>query len=374
MKTTIAPAVFLSAVLLAACSAEEGQTATEAAAASSAPFYAAAAAWPALALLETGEHPLWFELGPHGPVHIQSPHAATLAAYMPWPHARFVAEIMPWEGFLVMAVNQDGFFILRAETSMQSARAMLYRVADGGFWAPYTIGSFFLWRDQPAALLYRNDFFTAIYPVSPQPQVFVLDKSSPVPLGAEVPALHDVFPGESWEAETLRRGPSGYWYFRMREKGSPRNRSAFFRARDLEGEGERISQAAWRSADLPQRPEQIPPNLSVMLDEAVQPGQAFALRALSAGFEGARFFRSAGEQVARLYAFCREDMALLLRPDGQGLYAFGTAVRPFSLPALPEGFAYTGIAVLGEIVLATWEEQQGAAIGAAGFMVRNAFW
>jgi hypothetical protein len=41
----------------------------------------------------------------------------------------------------------------------------------------------------------------------------------------------------------------------------------------------------------------------------------------------------------------------------------------FSLPALPEGFAYTGFAALGAVVAASWEEQQEAGIGAAGFMV-----
>jgi hypothetical protein len=44
---------------------------------------------------------------------------------------------------------------------------------------------------------------------------------------------------------------------------------------------------------------------------------------------------------------------------------------PFSLPALPEGFAYTGVAALGGVVAASWEEQQEAGIGAAGFMVMS---
>ena len=69
-------------------------------------------------------------------------------------------------------------------------------------------------------------------------------------------------------------------------------------------------------------------------------------------------------------------------PDGRGLYTQRVnqgqpslpAVRPFSLPALSEDFVYTGIALLGDIILASWEEQQEAGIGAAGFMVRSAFW
>ena len=47
-------------------------------------------AWPALALLQTGANPLWFELGEEGPVLIESPAAASLSPYVPWPHARFI--------------------------------------------------------------------------------------------------------------------------------------------------------------------------------------------------------------------------------------------------------------------------------------------
>jgi len=259
-------------------------------------------AWPAIALLETGENPLWFELGPEGPIHIQSPETASFAPFLPWPHARFVVGILAWDDFLVMTINRDGFLVLgiagEVPDNADKTRAVLYRIAGNDLWYPYTIESFFIWRDRPAALLYRNDFFAEAYAPSPRPQVFVLDKSSPVPLGALVPALERFPPGENWEAELLRRGADGYWYYRMREKGSSQNQTAYFRARDLEGEGEEISMAVWRDS-----------------------------------------------------AF----------PDEQELYSN-------SLPVLPEGFVYTGMAVLGNIVLASWEERLDAGIGAAGFM------
>ena len=44
-------------------------------------------------------------------------------------------------------------------------------------------------------------------------------------------------------------------------------------------------------------------------------------------------------------------------------------MRRFSLPALPEGFVYTGIGMIANTVFASWEEQEGYSIGAAGFMV-----
>ena len=375
--TQVIACTFLMIILLSACSREEPRPAPDDDLASCAPQPYAAPAWLAVALIEPGENPLWFELGPDGPQHIRSPQEAGLAPFTPWPHARFVAGIIPWEGFLVMAVNLDGFLVLgpAEDGPAESARAMLRRAADSEFWAPYTVGSFFLWRDQPAALLYRNDFFAALYAHPPRPQVFVLDKSSPAPLGADVPALRQFPPGDNWEAEILRRGPNGYWYYRMREKGTGRNRTAYFRTSDLEGEGVRVSHGAWRDSDLPEGPENIPPLLSALIGDAAMPGgPAFTLRTLSSDFEGMRFFRSAaGENLPRLYAFYREGLALAVLPDGRGLYSRGGDARPFSLPALPQGFAYTGIALLGDIVLATWEEQQGAGIGAAGFMLRNAF-
>jgi len=374
MKAKTALCALLAFILLTACTGREAPPAEDIPLVYDVPHHPA---WPALALIETGGNPLWFELGPLGPAHILSPQTASLKPYTPWPHARFVAGIMPWEGLLVLAVNLDGFLVL-GPAEEGPARTILHRVADSQ-WAPYTVGSFFTWRDHPAALLYRNAFFGELYPHPPQPQVFVLDKNSPAPLPAEVPALHPFPPGEAWEAEALRRGPSGYWYYRMRDRSGAQNRTAYFRARNLEGEAGQISQGAWRNSDLPEGPENIPPLLSLILDDAAMlaPGEtapAFALRTISPGFEGSRFFRSApGESMTRLYAFYRENLALLILPDGRGLYSRGNAVLPFSLPPLPEGFVYTGVAILGDIVLASWEEQQGAGIGAAGFMLRDAF-
>ena len=293
-KTVIALAV----ILLSACAAESPQHALPSPEADTA-LAQNLPAWDAVALLKTGEHPIWFELGANGPVLIDSPGAASIAPLTPWPHARHIVDIMLWEDHLVMAVNTDGFLVLGAQEV--STHALLYRVNAGGLWAPFTVGSLFDWQNQPAVLLYRNDFFVSLYPRPPLPQVFVLDKAYSAPSPASVPALRQFPPGESWEAETMHRGVSGYWYYRMREKGRPQNRTNYFRARDLSGQGERISQALWR-----------------------------------------------------------ESLSAVSR---------GNVTPAVTLPDLPEGFFYTGFARLGDILLATWEEQQAAAIAASGFMV-----
>jgi hypothetical protein len=82
---------------------------------------------------------------------------------------------------------------------------------------------------------------------------------------------------------------------------------------------------------------------------------------------------------------------LALLPDGRLFFAFPGPVVPsdagvtnsespspveimsLSLPPLPEGFVYTGLGLSGETLFVSWEEQQGYAIGAAGFMVLKPF-
>ena len=358
-------------------------------------------AWPALALLETGENPLWFELGPGGPSLIESPETASLAPYVPWPVARFVVGIQAWDHCLVMAVNREGFLVLGpageipagSAGGVDDTKAVLYRAADGGAWAPYTVESFFIWKNKPAALLYRNDFFVEPVEPSPRPQVFILDRSSPAPVGAAVSALEHFPPGDGWEAELLRQGSDGFWYYRMKQKGKAQNETAYFRSRDLEGEGEKISADQWRNSGSPEGPKNIPPLLSAIFDSAAPsspagvPLSGFVLRAISTDFEGERFYSTSAsaagdESQAFLYVYCREKpepLALAMLPDGRLLYSClegkdspsAPIVRTFSLPALPEDFVYTGVALLGNIILGSWEEQQEAGIGAAGFMVKK---
>ena len=293
--------LFLALFFITACSDDEGDQGGETIIANEAWVPPTSTAWSALALLRTGENPLWFELGPDGPSHIESPSVATLTPYTPWPHARFIVGMQMWEGFLVMAVNREGFIILGAGS--EPTELFLYRVANSAFWDLYTAESFFIWEDRPSVLLYRNDFFSAPAAAPLPSQVFALSKSSPFPVPVSIGAFES-FPSP-WEAEVVRRGPSGFWYFRMKEKGQGQNVTAYFRTEDLSVQGVRISVEEWRNSDP-------------------------------------RGFETPGANV---------DSA------------------PFSLPALPEGFVYSGVVLLGNVLAASWEEQRDASIGAAGFMV-----
>jgi hypothetical protein len=279
-----------------------------------------------------------------------------------------------WDGFLVMAVNRDGFLVLGPA---ENANLTLYR-ASHSLWEPYTAESFFLWDDKPAVLLYRNVFFSgpAVPPVFPQ--IYVLDKSSPVPLGVSVPAFES-FPGDGLrEAELARLAPDGFWYLRVREKGGSQNETAYFRTGSLSEAGQEISVAEWRDSGNPEWPRNVSLHLTHILDRAPElvPGRISAVRVLSPDFERPRLFSSAraGESLVLLHSYSRETpepLALVILADGSGFICEGKEpeVKPFSLPALPGGFIYTGIALVENAIVASWEEQQEAGIGAAGFMV-----
>jgi len=334
------------------------------------------AAWPAVALLRTGRNPIWFELAPEGPVHIRSAVEAELSPYTPWPHARFITGMLLWDGFLVMAVNGDGFLVLGPA---ENADLALYRAAHR-LWQPYTAGSFFFLDDKPAVLLYRNDFFSgpAVPPVFPQ--IYVLEKSSPVPLGVSVPAFESFPEGGFWEAELARLAPDGFWYYRVKEKGGAQNETAYFRTASLSEAGEEISVDEWRNSGDPEWPRNVSLHLTHILDRAPElvPGRISAVRVLSPDFERPRLFSSAraGESLILMHSYSRETpepLALVILGDGRGFICEGKEpeVKPFSLPALPDGFVYTGIALVENAIVASWEEQREAGIGAAGFMVMD---
>ena len=361
--------LFLPLAIITSCTQESGGETPAVVARES-------AAWPAVALLRTGKNPIWFELAPDGPKHIASAAAAELSPYTPWPHARYITGMLLWDGFLVMAVNGDGFLVLGPS---ENADLALYR-ASHSLWKPYTAESFFLWDDKPAVLLYRNNFFSgpAVPPVFPQ--IYVLDKSSPVPLGVSVPAFESFPEGGFWETELARLAPDGFWYYRMKEKGGLQNETAYFRTASLSEAGEEITVNEWRNSGDPEWPRNVSLHLTHILDRAPElvPGRISAVRVLSPDFDRPRLFSSArsGESLVILHSYSRETpepLALVILGDGCGFICEGKEpeVKPFSLPALPDGFVYTGIALVENAIVASWEEQREAGIGAAGFMVMD---
>jgi hypothetical protein len=338
--------------------------------------------WQALALLKTGENPLWFELGEGGPRLIPSPEEASLTPFVPWPLSRRIAGMLPWEGSLALAVNRDGFFVIspRAEPGARGS-ALLYRSAGHG-WDPYTIASFFIYDSSPAALLYRDGFFSD--PEAPllAHQVMILKKDSPFPVAASVPALdQDAFlPGRGWEANALKRGPDGFWYYRLSQTAVERPGTVYFRSADLSLSGEKVSVTDFRNSSFPEEIAKAPPFAASFLGALALRSDSFGRAGalmISPAFPGTRFFsiysapppEDGGYLI--LSAYSREDdpLGLACFPNGRGMASFdGIGLVSFSLPALPESFAYTGVGLAGDVLVASWEEQEDSGVGAAGFM------
>jgi hypothetical protein len=119
--------------------------------------------------------------------------------------------------------------------------------------------------------------------------------------------------------------------------------------------------------------------LAAILNRAGEQNAGCAVLTISPDFETRRLFslakNSDGENLTLLYAYSSESsanaaaFAAAIMPDGRGFFSDGKDTKPLTLPALPENFAYTGIAILEDVLVASWEEQEAPAIGAAGFMV-----
>jgi hypothetical protein len=385
----------------------------------------------ALAVLQAGEYPLWFECTEAGPRQISFPDESGLSPFIPWPLARHIRFILPRGEELVMGVNRDGFLRFapwedtgaapansrgaernNAEKGGASARGRgvaLYRSADPAYWGQYTLAAVFPFAGKAAALLYRDDFFTETVAPLPAPRFFALDPGSPEPRALEIPAFGDFPATEGWDLDALRAGPGGYWYYRGIRKNAGQPEIVYYRTRDFDRKGEAVSVSGFQNAALPEPLSAAPALLRTALEAAfaLDPGAA-AATVVSPAFPGPRHFsgglkgtagsaeregaEGAGPESAgdlAVTGFYREPgaggpgIALAVLPGGGGIFCAGgggtagetvpgeaAAPRPqrLSLPALPAGFAYTAAALCGDTLIAAWEEQEGFSIGAAGFM------
>jgi hypothetical protein len=276
------------------------------------------------------------------------------------------------EDKLVMVVNREGFLwiVPRKDGAAEGKDAVaLYRAADDS-WSGYTAASPFFFEGIPAVLLYRDDFFTEPAPVPPLPPVRGLIDGGV--RGLEIPALAP-FSDSGWEADLLRQGGDGFWYYRAGQKGGTGSERRYFRTADLGVPGVASSSGAFINALRPYPVREAPELLRRALDRipGIARGEQIA-EVVSPGFNGSRQFGTdSGSGGDLLRGYCGGGLALIITPAGRGIYAREEkpAEGLFSLPMLPEGFVYTGIGVSGTALIAAWEEQNDLAVGAAGFLV-----
>lgn len=328
-----------------------------------------------VAVLRAGEYPLWFQLTDTGPTLLDSIEDARFsAALIPWPLALHIRFILARRDELVMAVNRDGFLSLApwAENGDEGGIG-LYHVSGGEFWRRYTVGALLTFEEKPAALLYRDDRFLDSGASLPQPRAWTFGPESPVPLGLDIPALSPFPPEEGWDADTLRLGPDGFWYYRVLKQDESQPDIRQLRTIDLGEPGETVSIGTFQNSALPEPLSAAPVPLRELFVAVAEGASALVI---SPDFPQPRSFAGSG-QTPGLLAYYRagaddgtQVLAATVFPDGRGMY-LSVAGEPqaFSLPPLPEGFVYTGIGFAAGALFAAWEEQEEFNIGAAGFMV-----
>ena len=326
-----------------------------------------------VAVLQAGEYPLWFQFSAAGPVLLETIEDALFsAALVPWPRAPHVRFSLAWEEDLVMAVNGGGFI----RFSPWGADIGFYRIFDGESWSAYTVGAFVLLEEKPVALLYRDDrFFISDAPL-PSPRLWTLDRHSPLPLAFAQPVLDAFEPEDGWDIDVLRQGEGG-WFFRALQKIPSQPQMLMLRSGDLVSDGERVSLGAFQNAALPQPLSAAPEPLQEMLAVLFTAGGCRAIELISPALPGSQSYALDRESPALWGFFSAASGSaggafILAASAGGGAFFVRqgqSAVHRFSLPPLPEGFVYSGIGVVGDTVIASWEEQDGYSIGAAGFMV-----
>jgi hypothetical protein len=328
-----------------------------------------------LAVLQAGKYPLWFQFTDDGPVLIDTIEDACFsAAFIPWPLARHISFILVRDDELIMTVNRDGFMCL---SPWQGGRAEnngigLYHISGGEYWQRYTTDAFFLLGEdrKPLALLYRDDRFVDSDQPVPPVRLWTFDLQTVLPYTALMPLLDAFPPEEGWNIDSLGRGPDANWYFRASRKTGAKPEIHMLRAGDFTMPGEQVSLGAFQNSAKPEPVSAAPQVLREMLGIVFSESGYSAANVVSPEFQCARLF--AGDSDSNTIAgFYSGDYLLAVSANGEAFYieTFAASVRRFSLPSLPEGFVYIGIGMIADTVFASWEEQEGYSIGAAGFMV-----
>jgi hypothetical protein len=300
------------------------------------------------------------------------------------------------DDMLILAVNRDGFLAaLNAPQTAADNNIALYRIADSTWWNRYSVDSLFMFEGNPTALFYRDDFFIDSPERAPDPRTQSLVKGETRPIAVDLPAFTSYPASGGWELDSFRQGPDGAWYCR----GIHRTQAkiVYLRARDLTQSAEIVSLGVFMNSANPESVENASPLLRETLNAAFElsGGEKLNIAAIiSPDFSYPRHFSvhasDSGENLVELSGYSTENHALVILPDGRGVY--GTylpdasniaqpVITPIELPALPRGFVYTGVGPAGDAetsfpaetsfsaVIASWEEQEDLNVGAAGLMI-----
>jgi hypothetical protein len=189
---------------------------------------------------------------------VDSPALAELSPFTPWPLAPHAAALLTHRGIVYLALNRNG---LLAFLPMEGGDLGLYRFAATDYWESYTVGNLFLYDDKPALFFYRNDTFAEPAAPPPDPPVLALfppaggrGTAEPSDLfegglePLEIPALAGIPFTEGWEADIMRSGADGLWYYRAVRRKNGGRETRYFRTPDLSRRGEEIGPGLYRNS------------------------------------------------------------------------------------------------------------------------------
>ena len=338
----------------------------------------------AVAILQAGDYPLWFQLGQQGPEQLNTiDEAYNSRALIPWPLAIHVRFILARNNDVYMAVNGDGFLVFSPwdESSGQQGTGM-YRFSGGALWQPYTVAAFVFFNDMPMALLYRDDRFLDTDAALPSSRVWSFGLNTSVPFTLDIPALRDFKESEGWDVDSLRYSSDGFWYYRVVRKDNADNKIKYLRTRNFEQDGEETSSGVFYNSVMPEPLSAAPLALAFLLNALNSP-ETGTVMAVSPDFFTQRYFAHNTDSMVNTFAYYQSSPLAALAIDLRGAGLFAAAATPMpdapdmiiqdfiplELPPLPENFVYTGIALSGQNIIASWEEQEEYNTGAAGFMV-----
>ncbi len=337
-----------------------------------------------LAMVIPGDNPLWFELVDEGPSVISSPGEASLGSFLPWPYSIHIQDMMIQENRLILAVNRQGFLAI---IPWDDYRLGMYPVFDKAHFARYSIASLFMFDQIPSVLLYRDDFFSdhGSLPL-PETPVKGLVKGSIQPMDGEVPAFRNFPSSKGWDLEALTRGKNGDWYFSAVQKSSAMHEKLYYKTGALDKSPSSISMGDYWIALEPESLGKADPLLRGTAEKALSRKSgisSYLIEAISPDDEYKTFYSSGngvGESsIVSLFAFANNNTALVVFTQGAGAVGKKNEdetieTNLFTLPELPEDFFYTGIALVDNTIIASWEEQHSYGVGAAGFvLVRSPF-
>ncbi|MCX7656003.1 MAG: hypothetical protein N2Z76_05720 [Treponemataceae bacterium] len=279
----------------------------------------------------------------------------------------------------------------------------------------FTIGPLFPLGPHMAFSLYGDSFFQDLPPLSPQSTLWYYDEEKTelqsLSLEALVPNIQNL-EAPLFEIESVTSGNDGLWYIRaLSGKGQnaprpfPREVRPFSQNKEEEknvslakriercyfsleqpgkGSAQPISVGTYYEKTMPQNSAQISPLIQRLVQalpyrprgilrlfrEATRSSVSYYLSPSGTSFDEADTYYWGYEgKKGGIIIDGQGKGAMLLIPEEKQCTTASFTMKTVSLPPLPPSFVYTGIGLLENWILASWEEQDAYLVGAAGILL-----